>query len=191
VLLGLLGDGRPDLTATARRVVEAAGATWSPPEHWPGKLRGARSGGRLSGLFTGGTLCDEARLIAADRLGADRYSFVDFGADEYTRGRPHPMIDGSLRIERMVGEIDDGTAAVLLLDVVLGLGADPDPAGSLADPVRRATDAGVPVVVSVVGTRDDPQDTARQCRVLHEAGATVHLSNADAARTALDLLEGR
>jgi len=78
---------------------------------------------------------------------------------------------------------------VLLLDVVLGLGSDPDPAAGLVDAVRRATEAGVPVVVSVVGTRDDPQDLRRQCAALHQAGAAVHLSNAAAAREAVRLVE--
>jgi FdrA protein len=100
------------------------------------------------------------------------------------------MIDGTLRIERMLAEIDDPTAGVLLLDVVLGLGADPDPAASLADPVRRAVAAGLPVVVAVVGTGDDPQDTRAQCAALTAAGAAVFLSNAAATRAAIDLLTG-
>ena len=209
VLFGLLGRGRPDITETARGVVEATGRAWAAPEHWPGALSAGRDGGFLRGLFAGGTLCDEAMLICHDRLGpiasnipldpadalgddlASRgHTMIDFGDDRMTRGRPHPMIDGSLRVERMLAEVDDPTTGVLLLDVVLGLGADPDPAASLADPVRRAVDAGVPVVVSVVGTRDDLQGLRRQCAALTEAGAAVHLSNAAAARAALDLVPG-
>jgi FdrA protein len=115
---------------------------------------------------------------------------IDFGDDELTRGRPHPMIDGTLRVERMLAEIDDPQAGVLLLDVVLGLGADPDPAASLVEPVRRATAGRLPVVVSVVGTQDDPQGTRSQCAALNAAGAAVHLSNAAATRAALDLIAG-
>jgi FdrA protein len=77
---------------------------------------------------------------------------------------------------------------VVLLDVVLGHGAAADPAAELAGPVRAATRAGVPVVVSVVGTRDDPQGLRAQVAALNEAGAWVYLSNAAAARTAVDLL---
>jgi FdrA protein len=209
VLFGLLGPGQPDLTTTARAVVEAAGRGWTAPESWPGTVTTGRPGGSLRGLFAGGTLCDEAMLIASeslgpiasniplapqDRLGPDLtsrgHTMIDFGDDELTRGRPHPMIDGTLRVERMLAEVDDPTAGVLLLDVVLGLGADPDPAASLADPVRRATSAGLPVVVSVVGTQDDPQGTRAQCAALNAAGAAVHLSNAAATRAALDLLAG-
>jgi FdrA protein len=209
VLFGLLGPGQPDLTATAQAVVEATGRAWTAPESWPGQVTTGRPGGSLRGLFSGGTLCDEAMLVAAETLGpiasnipldpadalgpdltARGHTMIDFGDDELTRGRPHPMIDGTLRVERLLAEVDDPTAGVLLLDVVLGLGADPDPAASLVDPVRRATTAGLPVVVSVVGTQDDPQGTRAQCAALNAAGAAVHRSNAAAARAALALLAG-
>ena len=77
---------------------------------------------------------------------------------------------------------------VLLLDVVLGLGAADDPAGELAPAVREATSTGVPVVASVVGTRDDPQGLRSQVAALNDAGAWVYLSNAEATRCALGLL---
>jgi FdrA protein len=209
VVFGLLGPGRPDLTETARAVVETAGRPWAAPEHWPGSVVSARGGGSLRGLFAGGTLCDEAMIVAAEELGpiasnipldpadalggdlASRgHTMVDFGDDDLTRGRPHPMIDGSLRVERLLQETADPTCGVLLLDVVLGLGADPDPAASLVEPVRRATEAGVPVVVAVVGTRDDPQNLLATCAALNAAGAHVHLSNAAAARAAVALTAG-
>jgi FdrA protein len=209
VVFGLLGAGQPDLTATAQAVVEAAGRTWTTPESWPGTVPVGRPGGSLRGLFAGGTLCDEAMLIAAAELGpitsnipldpehalgadlkARGHTTIDFGDDELTRGRPHPMIDGTLRVERLLAEVDDPTAGVLLLDVVLGLGADPDPAASLTDPVRTATDAGLPVVIAVVGTNDDPQGTRAQCAALNAAGAEVHLSNAAATRAAVRLVAG-
>lgn len=207
VVFGLLGAGRPDLTETAKAVVEAAGGAWTAPEHWSGSVPVGRGGGALRGLYSGGTLCDEAMIIAAEALGpvasnipldpadalgpdlASRgHTMIDFGDDELTRGRPHPMIDGSLRVERMLAETADPGCGALLLDVVLGLGADPDPAASLVEPVRAATAAGLPVVVAVVGTRDDPQDLSATCAALHAAGAHVHLSNAAAARAAVDLV---
>jgi len=209
VLFCLLGAGQPDLTATAASVVEAAGATWAAPASWPGAVTAGRAGGSLRGLFAGGTLCDEAMILASAALGpvasnipldpawalgddlASRgHTMVDFGDDRLTQGRPHPMIDGSLRVERLRREVEDPTCGVLLLDVVLGLGAADDPAGELGDAVRAATSAGVPVVASVIGTRDDPQGVRRQAEALHAAGAHVHLSNADAARAALALLAG-
>ena len=209
VVFGLLGPGRPDLTETAKAVVETAGRAWTAPEHWPGSVASVRGDGVLRGLFSGGTLCDEAMIIAAETLGpiasnipldpADAlgpdlesrgHTMIDFGDDDLTRGRPHPMIDGSLRVERMLAETADPGCGVLLLDVVLGLGADPDPAATLVEPVRAATAAGLPVVVAVVGTRDDPQDLTATCAALNTAGAHVHLSNAGATRAALDLIAG-
>ena len=209
VVFGLLGAGQPDLTATAAAVVESAGGTWAAPEHWTGEVATGRPGGFLRGLFAGGTLCDEAMLIASaslgrvasnipldpawalgDSLASDGHTFVDFGDDRLTRGRPHPMIDGSIRVDRLLAEVDDPTAGVLLLDVVLGHGAADDPAAELAPALLRARDAGVPVVVSVVGTRDDPQDLRAQVAALSGAGAWVFLSNAAAARCALDLVTG-
>jgi FdrA protein len=207
VLFALLGTGQPDLTATASAVVEAAGGTWAAPEEWSGAVPSGRAGGSLRGLFAGGTLCDEAMLVASrtlgrissniplepswalgDDLASDEHTMIDFGDDRLTRGRPHPMIDGSLRVQRLLAELEDTTAGVLLLDVVLGLNAASDPAGDLARPIRAATAAGVPVVASLVGTRDDPQGTRRQAATLNDAGAWVCLSNAAAARRAVDLL---
>jgi FdrA protein len=206
VVFGLLGPGRPSLTETAQTVVERLDGAWAAPEHWQGELDRGRPG-FLRGLFSGGTLCDEAMLVASARLGpvgsniplepawalgddlaAKGHTMIDFGDDRLTSGRPHPMIDGSLRVERLLAEVDDPACSVLLLDVVLGLAAAADPATELAEPVRRATAAGVPVVVSLVGTRDDPQGLRRQAATLNDAGAWVYRSNAQAAAAALDLL---
>ena len=189
VALALLGPGQPDLTAAAEDVLRRLGR--DVPE-WP--VRGhadpslTNDGSALRGLFVGGTLCEEARLIATELLGGtDRFTMVDFGADELTGGRAHPMIDPTLRLEHLARAAADDQTGVLLLDVVLGHGAEPDPAALLA-PAITAVD--VPVVVSVIGTTHDPQDLDRQIRVLAEAGAEVHLSNAGAARRAVELLGG-
>jgi len=207
VQLGLLGRGQPDLTTLARSVVEAAGGTWAAPQNWPGNLTPARAGGHLRGLFVGGTLCDEAMVIASATLGeiasnipldpawaldddlrSRGHTMIDFGDDRFTRGRPHPMIDGSVRADRIRAEVDDPGTGVLLLDVVLGLGAEADPSALLAPAITQAVTTGVPVVVSLTGTRDDPQGLREQAAALNAAGATVHLSNAAATRAALDLL---
>ena len=208
VLLGLLGIGEPDITETARRTVESLGKQWTPPLHWDGAVTKGRPEGSLRGLFAGGTLCDEAMILAADRLGAvhsniplrpdwalgkDLFSrghtMIDFGDDRLTQGRPHPMIDGSIRIERLLREIADPTTGVILLDVVLGLGATPDPAAELRAALEGAAAAGVPVVVSLIGTKDDPQGLGKQAEGLSRAGAWVFLSNAEATLAALGLLE--
>ena len=207
VLFALLGRGQPDITEVARRTVEAAGHAWHLPERLKGAVGRGRGEGFLRGLFAGGTLCDEAMILTADRLGAShsniplepawaledtlasyRHTMIDFGDDRLTQGRPHPMIDSSIRVERLLREVEDPTTGMILLDVVLGHGAESDPAAELADAVADATAAGIPVVVSLVGTKDDPQDSSRQAKTLNRAGAWVFYSNADAARAAVDLL---
>jgi len=117
---------------------------------------------------------------------------VDLGADEYTLGRPHPMIDFGPRVDRLAAAAADPACRVILLDAVLGHGAHPDPAGALAPAIREAR-AGRPdldVVVALVGTEDDPQGVHAQAAALVEAGATVFASNAAAARHAARLAAG-
>jgi FdrA protein len=141
-------------------------------------------------------LADPLAVVPADD-GAPRHTMVDFGDDELTRGRPHPMIDGTLRAEWIVAQAkaaaEQGTFLVLLLDVVLGHGAAPDPAADLVPALTQAAtvaaDVGFAAVVSLCGTEGDPQGLDRQAGSLAEAGAQVHLSNADAARAAVALVE--
>jgi FdrA protein len=214
VQLALLGPGRPDLTATAEQLLDQLGRrpvtwpTWGSREWRPGS-------GYLRGLFVGGTLCDEAMLVAAERIGpvrsniplspelqldasltADAHLMVDFGDDALTQGRAHPMIDPTLRLEHLARSAVDPRTAVILMDVVLGHGAEPDPAAALAPAITAAVVAAredgreLPVVVACVGTEHDPQGLTRQARVLAEAGAEVHLSNARAAARAVSLVGG-
>jgi FdrA protein len=205
VVMGVLGPGRPNLTQTAASVAAGLGVAWQTPRRW-GTERARPRPGYLRGLFSGGTLCDEAMLAAADRLGTvvsniplagqpaldcdlsgSGHIFIDFGDDQLTVGRPHPMIDATLRLERLKRELADPDCAVVLLDVVLGHGAHPDPAAELAAAIAGAAK---PVVVSLVGTRDDPQGHDGQAQQLAAAGAVVHASNAAAADEALSLLGG-
>jgi FdrA protein len=214
VVFAFLGPGQPDLTATSAEVTGILGHAPREPSSWPSRTRREPRSGALRGLFAGGTLCEEAMVIAADALGpvrsnvplrpdwrlpasleADGHVMIDFGDDELTRGRPHPMIDQTLRAERIRAEAADPGTAVLLLDVVLGHGAHPDPAAELAPALAAASERAaadgrdLAVVVSLCGTRGDPQGRDRQATALLEAGASVHLSNADAAGTAVGLVE--
>jgi FdrA protein len=184
VEFALLGSGQPDLTESAEAVLRRLG---HDVPIWPvSGSAGQPTGGKyLRGLFVGGTLASEARLIAADALGADAgHTFVDFGDDAYTAGRAHPMIDPTLRLEHLARAAADAQTAVILLDVVLGHGAEPDPAALLAPAVAAARQ---PVVVAMIGTDADPQGLDRQVRALADAGAEVHLSNARATRRAIEL----
>ncbi|MGO8957633.1 MAG: FdrA family protein [Streptosporangiaceae bacterium] len=170
--------------------------------------------GVLRGLFAGGTLCYEAMVIASDRLGPIRsniplrpglrlaprspvvgttatgHAMIDFGDDELTMGRAHPMIDQALRLERLAAEAADPAVTVVLLDVVLGHGAHPDPGAELGPAIAAARASGrVTVVVSLIGAASDPQGLDRQAAVLQAAGAHVFASNAEAARFACDLID--
>jgi succinyl-CoA synthetase alpha subunit len=152
-----------------------------------------RGRGAIRGLYTGGTLCEEARRLVGDAT----HRFVDFGAEEYTRGRPHPIIDPSQRHLAIVEAAGDPSVGVLLLDLVLGDCAHPDPAGAL-DPVlaeayERARRDGreLAVVAHVVGTEDDPQDLARQENILRKRGVVVGASNRLAALSARDCARPR
>jgi hypothetical protein len=168
----------------------------------------------LRGLFSGGTLCYEAQVIWNDLLDrpvlsnapleADRQmpdsthsqglTAVDLGEEEFTVGRPHPMIDNDLRIRRLLQEAADPATAVIVLDVVLGYGAHPDPAGELGPAIQKARALAAQarrdllVIASVTGTEGDPQGYSRQVQALEAAGAIVCGCNAAAARLAAKLV---
>jgi FdrA protein len=145
----------------------------------------------VRGLFSGGSLAGEAKLILKGLRGAAAHDVVlDLGDDEYTVGRPHPMIDPRLRNEHIVAAAGDPDVAVILLDVVLGYGSNPDPAGALAPAIREAREVAaragrqLAVVASVCGTPSDPQGLVRQEAALAEAGVLLASSNARAAMVA-------
>ncbi len=116
---------------------------------------------------------------------------IDFGDDALTSGRPHPMIDQSLRLNWLAAEARDPAVAVVLLDVVLGYGAHPDPAAEFGPVIAAArAERDLPVAVALIGTGRDPQGLAAQARALQAAGAYVFASNAAAARFACGLVMG-
>ena len=168
----------------------------------------------LRGLFSGGTLCYEAQVIWKDMLSDKIYSnaplpggnvlpdstksvqhtAVDLGEEEFTVGRPHPMIDNDLRIRRLLQEARDPETAVIMLDVVLGYGAHPDPASELAPAILQAKQIAeheLIVAASVTGTEDDPQRLSAQVTALQNAGAVVCESNSAAARLSGLIISGK
>jgi succinyl-CoA synthetase alpha subunit len=170
----------------------------------------------LRGLFMGGTLADEAllifrkaglevhsnvqtdsRFLLADPQCSREDTIVDLGDDIFTQGKPHPMIDPSLRSERIAREVEDNEVAVVLLDFVLGAGSHADPVGLtvpvLAAGMKRFAALGgkLTVVASLTGTVGDAQGLQDQRKKLEEVGCLVMPSNAQAARTALAIVRER
>jgi FdrA protein len=183
----------------------AAGAPEATKVDAPDDHRLAPEQKYVRGLYSGGTFCYEALLLLTEVLGpigsntplepermladvwrSERHTVIDLGDDAFTRGRPHPMIDQTLRRERILQEAADPEVAVILFDVVLGYGAHPDPAGELAITLEEARSRaaaagrGLALVASVCGTAGDPQDLRRQEGVLREAGVLLAESNAQA-----------
>jgi FdrA protein len=166
-------DVHPTLEAGA-----FAAAACDPPGN--GQPDVPHADGGLLGLFSGGSLAHEAQTI----LGPG-HRILDLGAEEYTRGRPHPMVDLDLR-RRLLRE-EGPQAGCVLLDVVIGHGSHPDPAGGMADELA-AVAHGRPVIAHVCGTPADPQDARRQEATLRDAGVVVAPTNAAAARLAAGAL---
>jgi FdrA protein len=204
----LVQTGRPTQPATA-----------TPPSPQAGNLSKLLSPGQryLRGLFSGGTLCYEAQVIwgdilpepvfsnapldrarqLADSNRSQGHTAVDLGEEEFTVGRLHPMMDNDLRIRRLLQEARDPQVGVIMLDVVIGYGAHPDPAVELATAVRKgralAAEAGRELifVASVTGTEADPQGLTRQVQTLEGSGVVACQSNAAAARLCAAIVSGK
>ncbi len=164
----------------------------------------------IRGMYAGGTLCYEAQVVWKELLNEPVFSnatlekknyltenkspqfhtALDLGEEEFTVGRPHPMIDNDLRTRYISMACRDPSTAVVVLDVIIGYGAHPDPGLELGDAIRlakkEATQQGryLIVVTCVTGTKDDPQNLAETITKLEEAGAIVCNTNAQAARLA-------
>ena len=170
----------------------------------------------VRGVFAGGTFCYEAQLALLEAgvhcesnapvNGASAlrhsgqgvgHSLVDMGDDEFTQGRPHPMIDPALRNARLLSEGRDPATAVLLFDIVLGYGASPEPCATLLPVLETLQhDAAeqqrtLLLIAHVCGTEDDPQDRQQQIACLQQAGVLVADSNIEAARLAAFVAQQR
>ena len=160
----------------------------------------------IRGLYSGGTLSYESFFILKDlghqvsdsleegKVGV--HSVLDMGDDRYTVGRPHPMIAFRSRCEALVRTATDPEVGVVLLDVILGYGAHPDPAAELApalleaQKIARDADRKLSCVVALCGSPDDPQGLEQQQHALTDSGALVVHSNALAARIASAISRG-
>ncbi len=195
---------QPLLSAGEMARLDEEKAAWAPQQKY------------LRGLFAGGTFCyqtqhilREAGLAAysnapldpayglADPDHSREHTVVDMGDDHYTLGRLHPMMDATLRRERLLDECRDPQVAILLLDFVLGYNAAMDPVGDLLEAITegKRMAAGrsghLTVVASMCGTDGDPQGLDRQTGMLQQAGVVVFPSNAKAAAFCGELLRNR
>lgn len=155
----------------------------------------------IRGVFAGGTFCYEAQLICqqngftassntpvfgnhalTDIWKSSGHTLVDMGDDDFTRGKPHPMIDPTLRNQRLIAEIDDPQTAVVLFDLVLGYGASEAPATELLEQLAHIDKQQAPVLIAhVCGTESDPQQRSQQINALRDAGVIIASCNAQAA----------
>ncbi len=163
----------------------------------------------LRALYTGGTLADECMKLLSPIIGdmysniplkpeyklknvfkSQEHTCVDFGDDEFTKGRPHPMIDPSIRVEQLAVESKYEDIAVVLMDFVLGYGSHEDPVGEMMESIidakalKSSKGEYLIVIASICGTENDPQDLVESERRLKDAGAIVMPSNAQAVRLA-------
>ncbi len=166
------------------------------------------SGKYLRGLFSGGTLCDETQLLLKETVGyvysntplnpdfqlnsiwqSQKNTILDMGEDEFTAGRPHPMIDFSLRMKRIIEEAKDPETAIILLDVVLGYGSHLNPEEELVPAFAEAKkiNPNVAIICSITGTDGDPQNRAKVKSELEKAGAIILANNAEAS-TVCDMI---
>jgi len=190
-----LGGAAIRTSDVLRQAADTAAAALEPGRH------------RIQGLYCGGTLCAESQIVLrqADEVVASHvpvpgvvrcgnfadaaHVLIDLGADEYTRGRPHPMIEPAVRGDALARNLAEPDAAVVLLDVVIGHGAHGDPAGAVAAVVAQASGERPVVVASVTGTEADPQVYSTQVNRLEAAGVIVAPSNACAAKIALAIVQ--
>lgn len=167
----------------------------------------------IRGLFSGGTLASEAYYITKEKyddiysntvkeaahqlkdpLKSEAHTFIDFGADEYTDGKPHPMIDPSNRIERFKQEAKDPSVGVILLDFVIGYGAHEDPVGAMEDVIKEAIQEAekegrhLEVIGYVLGTDLDSQGLDNQLEKLENTGATYASSMQNAGLLAREMV---
>lgn len=155
--------------------------------------------GFVRAFYSGGTLAYEAELMIRKRLGDVRtnlsgrrgvdpvdpaaHTVIDFGEDEYTVGRAHPMIDSTLRAQSFREALADEGTAIVLLDFVLGYGASDRPHADFVEALRQS-ERKVPVVANVIGTDGDPQCRSEVTKELADAGFVVAPSN----KAAIDLV---
>lgn len=174
------------------------------------KLSEVKKNGYVKGLYSGGSLAYECFFRLKEAFGdvqsnlsdkqpvkdihnLNNHVAIDFGEDEFTQGRPHPMIDSTLRSEIFKNQIDDESTAVIVLDFVLGYGANMAPQKAFLEVLEQAKNEkkSIPIiVVDVCGTNEDPQNYEKVISELKKAGVIVKNSNWEAVNYAISVVGG-
>jgi FdrA protein len=197
-----------DLRSAAEQALSGKRIEWADcpdPSRLAARIGAGR--GKLLGLFSGGTLCAEAQIFlrrvglpvrsnapipGVDRVNGDlddsAHVLLDVGDDAFTVGRPHPIIDPTLRNQKVAQALNDANTGVILLDVVIGYGASPNPAEELIMHLPPVNARKALLITSICGTEADPQCYSRQRQQLDDAGIVVAPSNAHAAELATSVV---
>jgi FdrA protein len=161
----------------------------------------------IRGFFAGGTMCYESTVIIQQMMGrrgekiysnlappdsnlhlngsqkSIEHTFIDFGDLEFTAARPHPIIDPSLRVKRIIEEAKDPNIAVIIIDIITGYSVANNTvqlhANSIKDAIsiaRQEENRTLPVFVYICGT--DKDVPASEVDILKASGAQVFRSNA-------------
>ena len=172
------------------------------------KAEKVEEGLTIKAFYSGGTLAGEAAMLINESVYADAemkteegymfkrdgFEVIDLGDDKYTQGKPHPMIDPTVRVEFMEKAMEDKSTSVILFDLVLGYGSHEDMANALAPSIEKlkvqakAENRKVHFVTTVCGTNKDPQNYANQKKIMEESGVIVCDTNNSAVEKALSLI---
>lgn len=159
-------------------------------------------------IYCGGTLAYET-LLYFEKNNVDVYSnlskykkitskdrskfntVLDMGDDEFTVGKPHPMIDPTLRSERLKKEAQDSEVGVIIADIELGYGSNDNASEILSKDIVEIKENRKDIIFIVVlcASKLDYQDYEKSKEILEKSGAIVVDSNAKAAKIALNLLK--
>ena len=155
----------------------------------------------IRGFFAGGTLCYESKIILEQMIGKiysnlssdDEYSIkgnvsskentlIDFGEEEFTSARPHPIIDPLLRRNRILEDANDPNVGVIIIDIICGINAAKNTMAFHAETIKKAIEIAreqgrkLSVFTYICGTENDV--SKNELKLLADSGAKLFTSNA-------------
>ena len=174
-----------------------------------------KSQNKIKGLFCGGTLTAETLSVLRVKVGnitsnvakkkeekmydpmiSSGHNLVDLGDDVFTQGKPHPMIEPMIRLDRIIEEAKNPETSVILLDFELGLGSHEDPVGVTIETIDEAINIAkkdqrhLSFVAYVCGTDKDQQNLEKSEALLKAHDVIIAKTNAHAALIAAEIVGG-